>query len=308
MRFATSAAISLTLVLAACSNTPKPGANVAPRGVGLETEVIEQGGEPREKLRYTRAAGLTEDLVIQLGLATLLESREGALAVQPPVLTLGLTMGAVAKVSEGVWSYPFSFKVIGVAAGEGADPAMVNELTTAVAPLSAVKGEFEVDDRGITRRADVDMPRDASARLLAMLGNIRTSLITVPLPEQEIGVGARWKVQRLNQVGRITTTQTMTYSLLERKGQLLRLGVTLQQSAAPQEVPFGDDATLQIEAYEVSGTGSMVIDLAGITPLSELRGTSDLRAMLKRGAAVEPLQANGTVEIVVEPLKPVPAG
>jgi hypothetical protein len=296
------AAVCLTLACAACSSRTKPEVHVAPQGVGLKTELISEGEKPREKLRYARAPGLTENLVIEFGLATLIESSSTAAIVQSPVLALGLTTGAVDKVSEGVWRYPFAFKVIGVKMPEGSDAAQAEEIARAVAPLGAVTGAFEVDERGLTRRADIVIPPQVSPRLVTLIGNIRTSLITVPLPEEEVGVGAQWKVQRLHQVGSIATTQTVTYSLLERKERMLRLGVALQQSAAPQEVAFDDGVTVQVDAYEVSGTGSMLMDLDAITPLGELRGTSDLRGMLKHGGESEPLQASGAVDIMVSPV------
>jgi hypothetical protein len=296
------AAVCLTLAFAACSSRTKPEVHVAPQGVGLKTELIEAGASPREQLRYARAPGLTENLVIELSLASFIEASTAAVAVQAPMLALGLTTGAVDKVSEGVWRYPFAFKVIGVKMPEGAAPADIEELSRAVAPLGAVTGTYEIDERGLTRRADIVVPPHVSPRLVTLLGNVRSSLITVPLPEEDVGVGARWKVQRLHQVGSIATTQTVTYSLLERKERLLRLGVTLQQTAAPQEVPFEDGTVVQVEAYEVSGTGSMLMNLDAITPLGELRGTSDLRGLLKHGAESEPLQASGAVEILISPV------
>jgi hypothetical protein len=295
------------LVLAGCTKT-KPGVQAAPLGVGLQTEVMEAGAEPREKLRYQRAPGLTENLVIEFGLASLVETRVGSAASEAPVLSLGLTMGAVSRVSEDVWKYPFAFRVIGVKMPEGADEAQADEVARTVAPLAAVTGEFEVDERGITRHANVVVPSELPPRLVGLLGNIRTSLVSVPLPEEPVGIGARWKVQRLHQVGRIETTQTVVYTLLERQERVLRLGVTLQQTAAPQNVVFDKDLTFAVEAYEVSGTGNMLMSLDAIIPLGELRGTSDLRGTLRSGTSSEPLRASGAVQVVVAPVEPGPAG
>ena len=125
---------------------------------------------------------------------------------------------------------------------------------------------------------------------------------------EQIGVGARWKVQRLHQVGQIKTTQTLVYSLLERQGRVLRLGVTLQQTAAPQEVPFEEGSSFQVEAYEVSGTGSMLMSLDAITPLGELRGNTDLRGLLRHGQQSEPLRASGAVQVVISPVADESAG
>jgi hypothetical protein len=296
------------LVLGACAKTKPAVESSASAGIGLETVLMEAGAEPREKLRYQRAPGLTENLVVQFGLASLLETRTGDSAGEAPQLSLGLTMGAVSRVSEDVWRYPFNFRVIGVKMPEGADAAQADAVARAVAPLANVTGAFEVDERGITRRADVIVPPELPPRLIAALSNIRTSLLSVPLPEEPVGVGARWKVQRRHQVGRVETTQTVVYTLQERKDRMLRLGVTLQQTAPPQEVTFEKDLKFQLEAYEVSGTGNMLMSLDAIIPLGELRGTSDLRGTLRQGTTEEPLRASDALQVVVAPVESGTAG
>jgi hypothetical protein len=291
----------LSVVLAACAGS-KHKVETAPSGVGLKTELLEAGAEPREKLRYQRAPGLTEALVIRLGLASLVQTSQADAALQAPVLTLGLTMGATNEIEKGVWRYPFAFRVIGIQTPDGSSAVLDEATAKELAPIASVTGAFEVDDRGITRKADVVVPPDASPRLLALLGNIRTSLISVPLPEDAVGVGARWKVTRLHSVGQIQTTQEVTYALLEKKDRLLRFAVTLTQNASPQHVKFDDQTTLDVESYQVSATGSLLMSLDGITPLSETRGTSDLRATLRHGDKSEPVAMMGSVDVVTAPL------
>jgi hypothetical protein len=297
--------IGLTLALAACGGS-KPPLREAPRGIGIATELIEPGAEPREVLRYRRAPGLIEDLVVQFGVASLLETPQGAAASEAPVLSLGLRLGVVSTVSEGVWSYPVAFRMLGLKMPEGADPAQAEALARTVAPLGAVSGLFDVDDRGITSRAEFVVPPEVSPRLVTLLGNVRTSLVTVPMPDPAVGVGARWQMQRVHQIGRIQTTQTVVYTLHERKDRVLRLGVTLQQSAAPQEVQFDDGTVLKVESYEVSGTGSMIMNLDAITPLGELRGNSDLRGIVRRGDQSEPLRLSGALQLVIAPVSEAP--
>lgn len=301
-------ALCVGLALVGCAKKPAVQSANNPAGIGLETQLMEAGAEPREQLRYQRAPGLTENLVIQFGLATLLETGTAAAAAEAPVLSLGLTMGAVSRASEETWRYPFTFRVIGVQMPEGSSEAQAAEVAQMIAPLAGVSGAFEVDERGLTRHADVTVPPNLPPRLISLLGNIRTSLVSVPLPEEPVGIGARWRVQRLHQVGRVETTQTVVYTLLERQDRVLRLGVTLQQSARPQEVPFDNDLKFQLEAYEVSGTGNMVMNLDAIIPIGELRGTSDLRGTLRKGEAAEPLRASGAMQVVVAPVEVGTAG
>jgi hypothetical protein len=303
MRTKTLLTCGLLLMQLSCAKqTPKP--QEAPSGINLQAQLLEPGAEPREQLRYKRADGLTENLIVELSLATLLETTGASALVEAPVLALGLTMGEVrcTTAPEPLCNYPFRFRVIGVKMPEGASEDAAAELGRAVAPLGAVTGTFEVDSRGVTRRADVDVPPGVPPRLLTLLGNIRTSLISVPMPEEAVGVGARWQVQRLHNVGKIKTTQTLVYSLLERKDRVLRLGVTLRQSADPQEVAYDEATSLKVESYEFSGTGSMVMNLDALTPLSEIRGNSELRGTVSHGTQSEALAVAGSIEAVVAPL------
>lgn len=300
MRF-THFSCCLLLLLAACAKST-PEVREAPNGIGLATELLEPGAEPREQLRYARGAGLSEDLVIEFGLATLFESADATATVEQPVLALGLNGKTENCGEDGACNYTFKFSVVGVKMPEGSTEDEAAQIAAAVAPLAKVSGAFKIDNRGITERADLIVPPGVSPRLLTLLGNIRTSLITLPLPEEAVGVGARWKVQRVHAVGPIQTTQTVTYNLLERQARVLRLGVTFQQSAAPQDVALSVDTNLKVETYEVSGTSSMVMSLDGITPLSESHATSELRAIVTEGQQTEALRAAGVLDVVVAPV------
>jgi hypothetical protein len=291
----------LLIALVGCTKT-KSEVRAAPSGIGLETKLVEQGAEPREQLRYKRVTGLTENLIIEVGLASFVQAGEDAAPVESPVLALGLNIGSTSCTTEGVCTYPISFKVIGVKMPEGSSEADANAIVKQMEALAQVTGTYEVDSRGLTRRADVQIPQNIPARLGTLLGNIRTALISVPLPEEAVGVGARWQVERLHEVAGIKTKQTVVYSLLERQDRVLRLGVTLQQSAAPQKVAFDSESALDVETYEVSGTGSMLMSLDAITPLSEVQANSDLRGIIRRGSQSEPLRIAGTGAVIVAPI------
>lgn len=292
----------LSLALTACGgSTPEP--RMAPGGVGLSVQLLEPGAEPRDTLRYERVAGTRDALVVQIAANGLLETAEGAALVTPPILDLGIETGGMFRVREGVFGYQVRFRVIGVRMPEGTTAEQAETAGRLVAPLANVTGTFEIDDRGLTQRADLTIPEDAPPRLLTILGSIRMFLLSIPFPAEAVGVGARWEVTRLVDVRGIRTTQTVTYSLAERVGGTLRLGVTMHSSAAPQSVPVGTDGTqMDVEAYEASMVGSAIVKLDRIIPLSEVRGTSELRATLRRGLATEPIAHSGAAEVRVVPL------
>jgi len=272
-----------------------------PSHVGLETVVLDSGVGPREKLRYAHAAGRSEDLVVQLSLESLFES-SGQLAVtNDPVLHLGLNIRTATCRGDGVCVHTFQFQPVGVYMPPDSTEEQYALVAAEVAPLADVRGVIELNDRGITKHADLIWPSGVSPRLFNLLDNVRSSLITVPLPDEAVGIGARWTVQRSDALGPIQMSQMVSYSLLERTGRVLRLGATLQQSATPQDVALSSNMTLKVEAYQVSGTASITVNLDGVAPRSEARTTSDLRGTVVQGDRREPLQAVGALDIVVEP-------
>jgi len=301
VRFLHTSCFLLLTGLAGCGGSA-PAAKEAPAGVGLSTELASDGNEPREKLRYTRTPGLSEDLVIEFGLASLLETNTEAALVKPPQVALGMNV-KTAKCSGSTCTYAFDFRVIAVQMPEGASEEAKASVAATIAPLGQVTGVFDVNERGITEHADVKVPPETPPRLLALIGNIRTSLIAVPLPEEAVGIGAQWKVKRLHNVGPIQTTQTVSYSLLERQGDVLRIGVTLQQEGSPQEVNAAKDLSFKVETFQVSGTGSMLVNLKGITPLAELKANSTMRGELVEAGKSAPFQVSGAIDLVVHPVR-----
>ncbi|HEX6240515.1 MAG TPA: hypothetical protein VFZ61_06460, partial [Polyangiales bacterium] len=256
------------------------------------------------QLRYHGASGRTERLLLRLSLANFIETRFAAAGGRAPLVDLVLHAGATYRAADGgVWGYPVKFEMIGIQGADQLPPEAQEKLTSELAPITRTTAVFEIDDRGITRNAKVNVPPEASPRLLALLGNLRTTLLAAALPKENVGIGARWQAERIVHVGELKVPQTVTYTLLAREEDVLRIGISLRQSATPQEFTLGLDGTkLQIEAYEVNAVGSTLVDLHGFAPLSEIHAVSQLRATLQRGAQVEPVAVNGDLTILIAPL------
>jgi hypothetical protein len=304
-----SLCFAAALVFAAgCAGSHKKSNDERANVAEFEVKVLDAGAEPRKPLRYQRVAGRSERLIIQLGLARFLETTQGA-DLSAAAVKVGLNVGAISPVEKDVWAYPITLELVGVetpASWTEDERAFVEKQ---LEPLSQVTGTFQVDTRGVTRRADLNVPSGLSPRLLALLGNVRTLLVSAPFPVDAVGVGARWQVERPVQVGPIKATQTTTYTLLERQESVLRIGVTIQQSATPQDVMLSKDGAdkLSLEAYQVSSVGSSVVNLEDITPHSELRGNSEMRAVLHRGGqAPVAVAVGGELLVNVEPVSQTP--
>jgi hypothetical protein len=293
----------LIILFAACGGEA-PKVNDSRSAINLDVTMLDAGAEPRQELRYQRAAGRNERLLLRLSLANLLETRVGSAVAVTPVLDLVLGVGPTYQAKEaGVWGYPIHFELIGVHDTDGLSTDERNALVEELTPVAHAQGTFEIDERGITRNAQVTIPPDMSPRLVSLLGNIRTTLVSSALPKEAIGIGARWQTDRIVKVGELSVPQTVVYTLLGREGDLLRIGVSLRQSATPQQFTLGEHgAVFKLEAYEGSAVGTVLVDLHGFVPLTDVHGQSQMRATVQRGDQSEPMSVSGDVSIQIAPL------
>ena len=301
----TTILVLLTLLGACAAKTPKP--NDAPGALNLDVVLLDPGAEPRSEVRYHGASGKTDRVLLRLSLANFLETSAGTAAVATPVLDLVLHLGATYRGdTEGVWGYPIRMEMIGINGADQLSDEQRAKLVAELAPVSQVKGVFELDERGITRNAEVSMPPGVSPRLLTLLGNVRTTLLAAALPKEAVGIGARWEAQRIIKLGQMNVPQTVTYTLLDRDQDVLRLGVAVRQSAKPQSFSIGlDGTTFDLESYEMSAVGSVIVDLHGLAPLAEMHALSQMRATMRRAGEAAPVAMSGDGTILIAPL---PAG
>jgi hypothetical protein len=300
--------VTLLILLAACGGeTPK--VNDSRAGVDLEVKLLEPGSEPRSELRYQSVVGNTERLLLRLSLAGFVDTRVGSAAAIAPVLDLVLNVGATThNADKNTWGYPVSFELIGVHGADQMSKEDQADLTALLEPITRAHGVFEIDDRGITRSADVSIPPDASPRLMTLLGNVRTTLLSSALPKEPVGIGARWQTERVVKVGPLNVPQTVVYTLVAREGDVLKLGVSLRQSASPQQFALGEDGTtFQLEQYEGSAVGTSLVDIHSLVPLTDVSGQTQMRASVQHAGQSEPLAMGGDISIQITPLPAAPA-
>ena len=94
---------------------------------------------------------------------------------------------------------------------------------------------------------------------------------TVAFPTEEIGVGARWTVTR--QVDdAVAPTRVTTYELVDLDGDVATVR-SRTEAPDPQDTltapapDGGPGVTLDVESYDVSGSGELTVDLRAALPV-----------------------------------------
>lgn len=120
---------------------------------------------------------------------------------------------------------------------------------------------------------------DDSARQAVEEALVATLQRSVTLPTEPIGVGARWQAVRTVNAG-ATVRQTITATLTAREGERLTIDYSIDESPTDSAFRLPDGGVLTIDAYSMTGAGSVVIDLARGVPISGQLKISGGRTLL----------------------------
>jgi hypothetical protein len=235
--------------------------------------VLDPGMTPRAPLRYRVPPGQTETLYVELARAQAMQAGgQGAQSGIPPV-QLRVEIGPASGTREGYIHHPVAITQVRLSnAANKMSPAERNEIEKSLATLLALKGWSEMDVQGRIRRSEFQGVDAVPAELTVMLGNIRTALLSVPFPDEPLGVRARWEAERKVQLGGVWIDQVVTYDIERMAEGQLDLQIIARGTAAPQQIGNG-----RLEAYQSSVIGSAKVRLAYFTPYSEAEATTQMR-------------------------------
>jgi hypothetical protein len=248
-----------------------------PQRVLPTMRVLDAGMTPRVPLRYRVQPGVTEVLYIELARAQAMQSGDqGGQSGIPPV-RLEVKMGPAEPTPQGLIRHQVQITQVRISEmAQKMSPAQLEQLQNTLAPLLQVQGWSEMDIQGRVRRGEFRGMEDVPPRLRTMLGNIRSALLTVPFPDEPLGVRARWEVERRVQFSGVWVDQVVTYHIEKMGEGQLELQITARQTASPQSIGNG-----RLEAYQASIMGSSVVRLEHFTPFSEAESTSQMRINMK---------------------------
>ena len=244
-----------------------------PQRVLPGVRVLDAGMTPRVPLRYRVAPGQTETLYLELVRGQAVQAAGQSAQGGIPPIQLEVRMGPSEPTREGFIRHAIQITQVRLSKMANKMSAAQREgLEQMLAPLLQVQGWSEIDVQGRVRRGEFRGMEDVAPDLRAMLGNIRSALLSVPFPDEPIGPRASWEVERKVQFSGVWVTQVVTYRLDKMNDQEVHLQISARQTATPQAISGG-----RLEAYQSSILGSAVVRLEHFTPFSEAEATTQMR-------------------------------
>ncbi|MDH3654463.1 MAG: hypothetical protein OEN21_09365 [Myxococcales bacterium] len=291
---------STLLALTACKDSKTAADAAAADGSGVR--LLDKGQRPRSALRYSVSAGTTTSSTTTFRVASLATSETNAALTILPGLRLDIVSGPAELTELGV-----KFKVDVVRSEavvpDDYDQDLADQLRGGAALAESIGGWVELDDRGQllagalneqTKRSDIPV------RLIRMIVNSRETLTRVRLPEEKVGLGARWESRRQIKAYGFNLQQVDTYTLVDRVGDEVMLNVTVQQMARPQTIEFPEEEiAISVQSMTSQADGQIILDLRALESDASANGTAEDHLLVKTAKGAESIDIKEEFEVQV---------
>ncbi len=252
--------------------------------------LLEAGAEPRRALRYRfpEGAGGKVKITTRSELAVEAGGQREEAGFVPR-----LEMLAELKVGKPPLAGEFAIHVLGKRpkiTNLGSLPAPLRkELEAALGQVPELKGVSVVTDRGVQKRLTFEATKGKSAEVQQILQGLQANLggMSAPLPEEPVGVGAKWLVNNSVTQAGMTLTQLAVYELISLEGNVGRALIEIRQQAPKGrlQVP-GMPADVKTELVRMSskGEGETYFNLDNPAPKGRVKTSAKITMKSTRGA------------------------
>ncbi len=277
----------LVLVATGCSGTddaatptPTPASGPPPTTELPNPDLLDPGDAPRRPLRLDLEPGTSTALVVtvDLGVVQEVDGAEQVLDAPPVSQTVVLTVDAVEGEVADV-SLLVTDATVDAEATDLSD-AEVLTLTAAARQVVGIAGRAQFDTRGGLRSFRYVLPDDLDPALAATLDQLEGQIagLIVPLPEEAVGVGARWRVRSTTTLGGAAVDQITTYTVTDLDDDRIAYTAAVDQRAANQALTLPglpDGTSGRLVSSQVTGTSVGTVETSSLASdaASTLTGT-----------------------------------
>jgi hypothetical protein len=176
-------------------------------------------------------------------------------------------------------------------------------IAAALATMKGMKIEGKITNRGITKSTELKMTGKPAGPMAGQMSQIQNSMGLSVLPEQAVGVGAKWQVERQVKHSGLSMNQTETYEILSIAGDVVTIQTTSTQHAGNQKMsnPAMPNLKMDVSKIEGKGTGKMVMDLGKVSPISgEMETESESVMSMNMGGQKRDITSKQTMKLKLE--------
>jgi hypothetical protein len=271
-----------------------------------QVKLLGAGADPKKVLRIHPTAGDKQTLTMSLKMGMEMQMGEGqGMPMKMPGMKVVMdsTTGAISPAGE----ISYETVITDASLSDEADvmPQVAQAMKTAIEGLKGSTGSGVMTDRGVIKDVTMKVPEGADPQLRQTMDQMKESFSKagIQLPEEPVGIGAKWEVKMPVKSQGLTISQTATYELVSLEGDRLTARCALTQTAAKQKFssPAMPNVKIDLVKMEGKGTGETVLDLGKILPAEAVMDFhSDMTMSMNMGGKAQPMSTKVDVNTRME--------
>lgn len=265
------------------------------------------GAEPRVRLRYKPTAGLKEAMMMSMAMGLSMVMEGMSMPMDLPTMKLTADVGVTEVAANGDITYTVAFTGMTAESAPGAADAMAGAVQGAAEGIKSLKGTVTMSDRGINKSTtlNVDQITDPTAKQL--LSSMSSSLesMSMPMPDEPVGVGAKWEVRQAIKNAGAQVFQRVTCELTSVDAQGATIKTSVEQTIPPQSVtnPALQGATVNVEKGAGTSAGTLSLRFNSLVPTSETSGSTAMAMVVDMAGQSQKMSVETKLKVSVAPKK-----
>lgn len=268
------------------------------------------GAEPRVPLRFKVAAGQKEAFLMTMTMGLAMNMEGMSMPMDMPTMKMSAETTVTNVAPNGDITYEMAFTKVEVEAAPGADPAMAQMLQAGAGELTSIKGLVTMSSRGINKSTTLNLEKITDPAMKQMLTGMSGQFesLSMPMPEEAVGVGAKWEVRQATNSGGATIFQKVLCEVVSIDANGATIKAQVEQTAPPQSVanPAAPGMTMNIEKVTGKGAGTTTFKFANLSPTSEMTSSTTLDAAVDMGGQTMKMAVTTNIKMSVAPEKKQP--
>jgi hypothetical protein len=278
------------------------------QGAPALVTVSSTGAQPRTALRYKLAAGTKETMLVAtgIGISMVMEGMSMP-AMELPTMKMTADLAVTSVTPAGDITYDMAYTDMTAEALPGTDPSVATMMQAAAGGIKALKGSFTVSDRGIIKSSTLNMDAITDPTLRQTLSAVSSSLqsLSMPLPAESVGVGAKWEVRQATKATGAVTFQRIECELVSVDAQAATIKMKMEQIVPPQAIsnPAVPGVTMNVEKAAGAGEGTTTVRFGSLVPTSEMSSNIAMTMAMDLNGQTQRITADTRVKVSVGPKK-----
>jgi hypothetical protein len=222
-----------------------------------------------------------------------------------PVLRSGADLEVTAVSNTGDMTISMTFTDGKWIATPSSDPSMMTALNGAILALKGLSGTMVMSNRAFTRDATFDTSKVSNPQLSQAMAPIKQMLqnLSLPLPEEPVGVGATWEVRLGLNANGIQTFSRHSVEVTAMDDKSCTLKMAVEETAPPQSFsnPTIGGATMSVDAFNSTGSGTTKIQFDTLSPTSELNVNTKMTMSIDMGGNAQQMNMAMSMKSTITP-------